>query len=286
MSNIINNYRDNDALRASFNELAEKVFGLNFENWYQNGFWKDNYIPYSVVIDDKVVSNVSVNRCNVNYNGKTVKLIQLGTVMTDPDFRGKGYARELMEQIISDFEGKVDGMYLFANDSVTSFYPLFGFKEGKEYQFSKEVQNDGERLVAPVSMSCKEDWDKMVSIINERSQNAKMYMVDNSGLYMFYLSQFMQESVFHLSDSDTYIVADIEGDTLILHAIFGDCDIETVVSAFGKEIKNVVLCFSPNDPVGYTKQELHEEDTTLFVRGDFFENTWVDDVMFQSITHA
>ncbi len=286
MSNIINNYRDNDALRASFNELAEKVFGLNFENWYQNGFWKDNYIPYSVVIDGKVVSNVSVNRCNVNYNGKTVKLIQLGTVMTDPDFRGKGYARELMEQIISDYEGKVDGMYLFANDSVTSFYPLFGFKEGKEYQFSKEVQNDGERLVAPVSMSCKEDWDKMVSIINERSQNAKMYMVDNSGLYMFYLSQFIQESVFHLSDSDTYIVADIEGDTLILHAIFGDCDIETVVSAFGKEIKNVVLCFSPNDPVGYTKQELHEEDTTLFVRGDFFENTWVDDVMFQSITHA
>lgn len=286
MSNIINNYRDNDALRASFNELAEKVFGLNFENWYQNGFWKDNYIPYSVVIDGKVVSNVSVNRCNVNYNGKTVKLIQLGTVMTDPDFRGKGYARELMEQIISDYEGKVDGMYLFANDSVTSFYPLFGFKEGKEYQFSKEVQNDGERLVAPVSMSCKEDWDKMVSIINERSQNAKMYMVDNSGLYMFYLSQFMQESVFHLSDSDTYIVADIEGDTLILHAIFGDCDIETVVSAFGKEIKNVVLCFSPNDPVGYTKQELHEEDTTLFVRGDFFENTWVDDVMFQPITHA
>ena len=122
------NYRDNDALRASFNELAGKVFGLSFENWYQNGFWKDNYIPYSVVIDGKVVANVSVNRCDVNYNGETKSLIQLGTVMTDPDHRGKGYARELMEKIISDYEGKVDGMYLFANDSVTSFYPLFGFK--------------------------------------------------------------------------------------------------------------------------------------------------------------
>ena len=66
------NYRDNDVLRASFNELAEKVFGLNFEGWYQHGFWKDNYNPYSVVVDGKVVSNVSVNRCDVNYNGKNV----------------------------------------------------------------------------------------------------------------------------------------------------------------------------------------------------------------------
>ena len=98
------NYRDNDALRASFNELAGKVFGLSFENWYQNGFWKDNYIPYSVVIDGKVVANVSVNRCDVSYNGETKSLIQLGTVMTDPDHRGKGYARELMEKIIFDYE--------------------------------------------------------------------------------------------------------------------------------------------------------------------------------------
>ena len=43
---IEKNYRNNDALRASFNRLAEKTFGLNFENWYQNGFWQDNYIPY------------------------------------------------------------------------------------------------------------------------------------------------------------------------------------------------------------------------------------------------
>ena len=280
------NYRDNDALRASFNELVGKVFGLSFENWYQNGFWKNNYIPYSVVIDGKVVANVSVNRCDVNYNGETKCLIQLGTVMTDPDHRGKGYARELMEKIISDYEGKVDGMYLFANDSVTSFYPLFGFKEDKEYQFSKEVYIDNDKLVTLVPMNCKEDFDKMVSIINERPQNAKMYMVNNSGLYMFYLSQFMTESVYYLATKDTYLIADIEDDTLILHAIIGDCDLETAVSAFGREIKNVVLCFAPNDANGYTKQELKEEDTTLFVRGDFFDKTWGDDVMFQAITHA
>ena len=37
MYQVIKNYKDNAKLRASFNHLAEKTFGLNFENWYQNG---------------------------------------------------------------------------------------------------------------------------------------------------------------------------------------------------------------------------------------------------------
>ena len=59
-------YRDNKELRDSFNELADKVFGLNFEGWYQNGFWKDAYDTYSVIEDGKVVSNISVNRCDMS----------------------------------------------------------------------------------------------------------------------------------------------------------------------------------------------------------------------------
>lgn len=130
MSNVISNYRDHKELRDSFNELAGKVFGLNFEGWYQNGFWKENYNPYSVVVDGKVVSNVSVNQCSMNYDGRVVKLLQLGTVMTDPDYRGRGYAKEIMDKIMEEYDGKVDGIYLFGNDSVVTFYPKFGFKSG------------------------------------------------------------------------------------------------------------------------------------------------------------
>ncbi|MBO5624000.1 MAG: GNAT family N-acetyltransferase, partial [Butyrivibrio sp.] len=157
---IEKNYRNNDALRASFNRLAEKTFGLNFENWYRNGFWKDNYIPYSVVIDGEVVSNVSVNACNMNYKGKLVKLIQLGTIMTDDDHRGNGYARVLMEEVLKDYDGKVDGIYLFANDSVLEFYPKFGFREAKEYQFTKDVTISGECTAQNVPLRDKIDFDR------------------------------------------------------------------------------------------------------------------------------
>ena len=283
---IEKNYRNNDALRASFNRLAEKTFGLNFENWYQNGFWQDNYIPYSVVIDGEVVSNVSVNACNMNYKGKIVKLIQLGTIMTDNDHRGKGYARVLMEEVIKDYDGKVDGIYLFANDSVLEFYPKFGFKEAKEYQYTKEVTISDECKAQNIPLNGKADFDRAIKILDTNEQNAQLYMVGNSGLYMFYLSQFMTENLFYIEECGSYAIAEMEDDTLILHTIIGNGAVDEVIRAFGSKIKRVVLCFTPKDTGGFEKTELHEEDTTFFVQGKFFEDNQNEEYMMQAITHA
>ena len=283
---IEKNYRNNDALRASFNRLAEKTFGLNFENWYQNGFWKDNYIPYSVVIDGEVVSNVSVNACNMNYKGKIVKLIQLGTIMTDNDHRGKGYARVLMEEVIKDYDGKVDGIYLFANDSVLEFYPKFGFKEAKEYQYTKEVTISDECKAQNIPLKGKDDFDRAIKILDTNEQNAQLYMVGNSGLYMFYLSQFMTENLFYIEECGSYAIAEMEDDTLILHTIIGNGAVDEVIRAFGSQVKKVILCFTPKDTGGFEKTELHEEDTTFFVQGKFFEDNQNEEFIMQAITHA
>ena len=283
---IEKNYRNNDALRASFNRLAEKTFGLNFENWYQNGFWQYNYIPYSVVIDGEVVSNVSVNACSMNYKGKIVKLIQLGTIMTDIDHRGKGYAGALMKEVIKDYDGKVDGIYLFANDSVLEFYPKFGFKEAKEYQYTKEVTISDECKAQNIPLKGKDDFDRAAKILDTNNQNAQLYMVGNPGLYMFYLSQFMTENLFYIEECGSYAIAEMEDDTLILHTIIGNGAVDEVIRAFGSQIKKVVLCFTPKDTGGFEKTELHEEDTTFFVQGNFFEDNQNEEYMMQAITHA
>ena len=53
---VLHGYRDSASLRQSFNRLAGVVFGLDFEPWYQNGFWGDAYDPYSLVVEGQVVS--------------------------------------------------------------------------------------------------------------------------------------------------------------------------------------------------------------------------------------
>lgn len=54
-----------------------------FENWYQSGFWNDKYIPYSILADGKIISNVSVNIIDCSINGNERRFIQLGTIMTE-----------------------------------------------------------------------------------------------------------------------------------------------------------------------------------------------------------
>lgn len=283
---IVNNYRDDQALRDSFNALAEKVFCLNFENWYQNGFWKDNYNPFSVVIDGKVAANVSVNQCNVNYNGSVLKLIQLGTVMTDPDHRGKGYAGMLMEKVLKEYEGKADGIYLYANDSVLDFYPKYGFSRREEYRYTKQISNTAANITENVPMNTPEDWEKMVQIMKTRPQVGNMTMTGNEGLFMFYLSQFMQENVFYIEKLDAYVVAETEDDVLMLHAIWGNASVEDVISSFGSEYKKAVLLFTPENTDGYEEELVDEEDTTFFVQGKAFEMLQDKKFMLQPITHA
>ncbi|MBQ7838966.1 MAG: GNAT family N-acetyltransferase [Lachnospiraceae bacterium] len=136
---ICKNIRDNKHLRDSFNALAGETFGLNFEDWYQNGYWKDNYIPYSVLRDGEVVANVSVNPMEFIFDGKKINVIQLGTVMTKGTYRKQGLSRRLMEEITKDY-ADVDGIFLFANDGVLEFYPKFGFAASEETQYVREVE--------------------------------------------------------------------------------------------------------------------------------------------------
>lgn len=283
---IVKDYRENKELRDSFNELAKKVFNLEFEEWYRNGFWNEKYIPFSVVIDGKVVANVSVNKCDMNYNGEVLKLIQLGTVMTDPDYRGNGYAGMLMNEIMKEYEGKADGMYLYANDTVLEFYPKFGFHKKTEFQYSKHVKNITNDVTEKIPMETPEDWAGMVDIMKTKARCGNMTLNGNEDLFMFYLSQFMKENVYYISSLDTHVIAEIDGDTLMIHAIFGEAAIDDVIASFGSRIRNVILFFTPVDITGYEEKVVEEEDTTFFVKGKAFETLGDYKFMFQAIAHA
>ncbi|WKK99868.1 GNAT family N-acetyltransferase [Paenibacillus amylolyticus] len=119
-----------------FFELAVNTFEINFEDWYQQGYWGERYIPYSYVDGDQVIANVSVNILELIIHGEKKKAIQIGTVMTHPDYRGKGLSTRLMNKVLEEYDNKYDYMYLFANESVLDFYPKFGFKPVEEHLFS------------------------------------------------------------------------------------------------------------------------------------------------------
>lgn len=42
---FLKGYQNESKYRLAFNNLAKKVFGISFEDWYQSGYWNEKYIP-------------------------------------------------------------------------------------------------------------------------------------------------------------------------------------------------------------------------------------------------
>lgn len=298
-TNIIRNYRNQDDLRHSFNALAENTFGgLSFEAWYQDGYWGDRYNPHSIVIDGQVAANVSVNTIDFIWNGEKKHLIQLGTVMTQERFRNQGLIRKIMQEIDREYEKDVDGFYLFANDSVLDFYPKFGFRKAMEYRYTKPFSTSKECSMVKVPMNAadssgnparrNDNWGRLANAMHRSAPYSRFRMVDNDNLMMFYVTGFMQNSVYYSQEYDAYVIADIEDNTLTVHDVFSETGrpLDDILAAFGPDIRQVILGFTPIDAEGYQISTFREEDCTLFVRGRCFDAFEQDQVIFPTLSHA
>lgn len=124
---LVKQLKDDNTLRKSFIDLAIKTFDLSFDAWYQQGYWSESYIPYAFVDKNKVIANASANIIDLVWQGQPRRYIQIGTVMTNIDYRNKGLAGQLIQHILDDWRDKADAFFLFANSTTVDFYPKFGF---------------------------------------------------------------------------------------------------------------------------------------------------------------
>lgn len=291
---IIKNVRDREEIRQSFSALSKITFGLDFEPWYLNGYWSDRYVPYAIVIDGQVVANVSANIMNFDMYGVSKRLIQIGTVMTSEKYRGRGFTKLLMQEVEKDFSANVDGFYLFANDSVVDFYPKFGYTKADEYFYSKDLSASDTRQISPpqtaenLNMNVTSHRDRVIEAMGNSASNSAFHMFDNDGLILFYLTQFMQENVYYIASEDTYVVAETDEGTLILHHVFSKspCRLNEIIAAFGPAARRVVLGFTPLDTADFNGSLLKEDDTTLFVKGNAFDGFSGKHLRFPTLSQA
>lgn len=263
-------YRDDDALRRSLNRLTRATYGFDFEPWYQAGYWRGQYLPYSLLDGEKMVSNVSVTIQDCCFLGESKRFVQLGTVMTDRACRGRGLGRLLMERVLEDWQGASDMLYLYANDSVLDYYPKFGFVKADEYQCFKTVAPKApSAAVRKMDMTDPDEQEKLYRAVSHSARFAQISMPDNAGLVLFYALSFLKNSVYHIEHCDAVAVAQYEGDTLFLLDVFcaDRISLDEVIEALSTEqTKRVVLGFTPLNPSAFEQRLLWEEDTTLFVR--------------------
>ena len=172
-------------------KATKETWGFSFERWYQNGFWPDSCMPYSLFDLQKMVSHVTATIFTFALEGKTLKALQLGTVMTDPDYRGRGLSRWLIDRVLEDFEQQVDFVFLYANDSVLDFYPKFGFKRAPEF-FAVAEWTDKDRIAAnkadvrKLDVTQQQDQQILMRIASQTTAQYRMTPLQNQSMLFLY----------------------------------------------------------------------------------------------------
>lgn len=248
---LIFDYKDNPKYRKSFNSLSRKTFGIDFENWYKEGFWNENYVCYSYLDKDKVISNISINYMDVIINGENKKAIQLATVMTDKDYRHKGLAASLMNTIIMKHEKDYDFFYLSANETVLDFYPKFGFQLKEETQFILPVHfENNKNNIRKLEISNQDDLNILLNLKRKSKPVSRILGTQkDEHILIFYCLNLLKDNIYYLEDKNTIVIYDVKGDTLNLFDIISseDIDINIILNEIlYSDIKKVVFHFTPD----------------------------------------
>ncbi|WP_433750803.1 GNAT family N-acetyltransferase [Falsibacillus pallidus] len=242
-------YREDAALRQSFNQLAEMTFGIQFESWFEKGYWTSKYEPFSYQVEGKIVANVSVNHLEWVVNGESFKAIQIGTVMTHPDYRGQGLSRKLMEKVLEEYDSKVDWMYLFANNSVLEFYPKFGFHAVAESQFRIPFNGKGKNGVA-TNLSLR-DESFVYQFVSERSPTSAQFgTLGTAELFMFYYLNGFDSDMYFIEEENVLAVYQIHGEELHLFDLVSNVPVsyERIFELIATpDVTEIILHFTPED---------------------------------------
>lgn len=265
------NCHHNDVLRTEFNRLTKETWGFDFEAFYQSGYWGEDCILYSLFDGDRIVSHTTVTLFEMRSDTDQKTIAQLGTVMTDSDYRNRGLSRFLMERIEVDFLNVAAGMFLFANNSVLDFYPKFGFLPLPEFQAiqSVNVQPTGLNwrkldLSSPIDLELFEQFVPF-SAVN------KQFSLYNYGIEFFYCYAYPEfeyrDAIFYIEELQCVVVATIDGHTLTIYNVCAseiipfDLVIHTLAS---EQVTDVVLGFTPGQ-AGFEMKHYKENDLTLYV---------------------
>ena len=287
---LVSNYQDNDQLRLSFNRLARRTFGIDFEAYYQRGFWSDQYICYSYLDGDKVISNVSASFLDVVLNGNKFNAIQIGTVMTDPEYRGQGLAGSLMKYVLEKYQSETELIFLFANKSVLKFYPKFGFKPIKQNMFMKNIgtiktrKHDQPRRL---TIDNENDLNLVLRLSSERKPISNIFGVEHTEyLLLFYWMYVFRDDFYYLEDLDGIVVYRIAGEEIHLYDVISKAALgfagimERIAS---DKIKRVIFHFTP-DFNDLEAERIPYVDDQFFIKTESVKIP--ENLMYPAIAHA
>ena len=296
MEYLIKDYFSDDTRREKLNSLTREIYGFDFTDWYDSGYYTGEYIPYSIEMGEKIISNASANIMKfamINSNGEFMErtYIQIGTVMTAPEYRRMGFAGKLVTEIIKDYRDKCDGIYLFGNLSALDFYNELGFWKSMQYRVI--VKKDAViKKYKPDFISIENDKGKRAkysAMVKRAVCNSAFEQTNKFGLQMFYTGGF--QNIYYSESLNCFASYECTEKTLYLNSIisYKDISVADVLAKIPEEREKIIVGFTPKEKdLNIFKLEEFDgaDDYRLFCMGNTLKEIEENKLYFPQYSHA
>jgi ribosomal protein S18 acetylase RimI-like enzyme len=242
------------------------------------GYWEQASTPFIKFEGDMAVSHVGVLEIPMRLMGETVTVGGIHAVSTHPEFRRRGYYREVMEEVLDYCDNRYDTLVLTTEHP--EFYQPFGFRVVKEHIFETfETKSDyvGNREnLRLLNLADITDLKLLHRLLETREPVSNIVGVGKEKDKALFLVNEGSNPIYYASDLDTVILMEIENSILKLFNIVATdiCTLQEILERIPQAVEKVEIYFSPerlNEGWNTNAQPLpHMYDGgVLMVRGKF-----------------
>jgi predicted N-acetyltransferase YhbS len=263
---------DERSWHQAFIDYVPKVFArASFRRWYELGGWNEDYVTFALADGADIVANASLQRMKIVLRGEWITGWQLGAVGVLPHWRGRGLQRQIMQRLLSGIDGQ-DIVFLFANDTVLDFYPLFGFRRVVESVFAAEhsVEPSGEPLRV-LSIDNAADRELLAQVAATAAPTSLEFAARDYGrVLLWYWANFYDGCFYYCEAENAIIVAEHDGAVLRICDVQAGraFDLRSYLPRIAKAAaRRVELGFTPDAWWPQARAVATYTDSPLFVRG-------------------
>jgi predicted N-acetyltransferase YhbS len=282
---FMSNYSSDKTKREALYPLFETVFGIEtavLQDFYKKGFWNPTYCPFTLFDGEQAVANVSMFSLPLMINGTLVQAAGIQSVMTHPEYRGKGFMKKLFTEMLAVLDKKFEASFLFTE--APELYIPFGFRSMPQYCFTADMDYEPNQQKQPLKrLDFFNPHDLL--LIQELFQSYKpvshmLAPIDHaSSFYLNMYNPYFHKNLYYSKELHALLVFELQGETLKLYDMINNTipSLDEVCSQIPYSISRVELYFCPDlfDTVNFEPKALHT-GTHFMVRGSFAaENEYI-----------
>ena len=244
--------------------------------------WTAVSTPFVRLEGGRVVGHVGLIELPLVVGGRPVRVGSIHAVCTDPERRGRGLGRALMQEALGAADERFDTLVL--TTLIPEFYAAFGFRPVLEYAFTRALPSSGQRPSAGgrVLTEGPDDRRLLRRLLADRAPVSERFGSREDGV-AFTIGVMLTwgdlSRVHYHAALDVLTVHEVRARTLVLYDVVGATipPLEELAAAIGADTERVVAFFAPDrlgegwtaEPWDQARADAHGDDwfAGLMARG-------------------